>query len=975
MDEFTELRNLLLQEEQTRLNKLDQRLDDPQQRSRETAEVLPQAIHLLAQKKPGPLHKALQEPIEHCVQTSLDTDPQRLAKPLLNAMSQPLRKVIADSFKSIREYVQANQEEIQQLDARVQPLEKNWQALLARLSEQEKTILTRLAEVESEFNDVDKRTADLARILPQAIRAASQAQMKRLEQHERKEEETKAVKQPFPFSEEELSEALKAPVEKSLRQSISEDPHSLANALFPIMGPAIRKSINESIKGLIENINRTVERSLSPQGMAWRLESLRTGRPFGEIVLQKTLVYRVDQVFLIHRESGLLMQHLHMDDTEVGDSDAVSAMLTAIQDFIRDSFSGAKNEELDSVDIGAYTVWLERGPYAVLACVIRGNAPYAFRQTMRALLELMHARHGRTLESFEGDTDSIKVCEPLLNKALQVEKVHSDKKKSSRFSAATVLGVLMLLGLGGWFIQQQWQNYRLEQRISAYLQTLAEEPGIIVTQVQLESDELFLRGLRDPLSTSPQAIAEQQALPLTVQTHWQAYQDMSPKFVEIRLHQQAERWLHAPDTVNVEWQGTKLILTGRADQQWIDRVLQDSPVLVGLSNLDSSQLLDNNAYWNRSQAQFEAFLKTLNTTPGIIVVSSGIEGEQRFINGMRDPLAVDPHTIAKQMGMQHVRMQWRNYQDLTPEFVRQRVVQYLSPVPDTVNYQIQENILKLSGYVSERWRDKAMRATSIAGINQIDVKALGSLDDLLLQRAQQALNPPRSIKLQVHKEVLSVSGTAQQNWIDQLSSAQIKGVESIDTDQLQSLDAVLLKRARTELKAYKQVQLEVKYQRLILSGQLSLPEIERITQIASKIEGIKAVDTQGLKDKNQKRRQVLRNTINNTEIFFADGSVLAKGQRYRLNRLAAQIRELEDLNAGLDVPLQVHITGYTDGLGSLAQNQTLARARSEHVQARLRANKVSTGMLRIMKPQQVLFGERQVNLKQRKVVFKVIPNN
>ena len=43
------------------------------------------------------------------------------------------------------------------------------------------------------------------------------------------------------------------------------------------------------------------------QGLKWRVESIRTGRPFAEIVLMHSLLYRVEQVFLIHRETGLVL--------------------------------------------------------------------------------------------------------------------------------------------------------------------------------------------------------------------------------------------------------------------------------------------------------------------------------------------------------------------------------------------------------------------------------------------------------------------------------------------------------------------------------------------------------------------------------------------------------------------------------------------------------------------------------------------
>jgi len=969
MDDYTRLRKLLLQDEQDRLDKLDQRLNDPQQRSRETAEVLPQAIHLLAQHKPAHLQKALQTPVENCVETSFQADAQKFAKPLLNAMSQPLRKAIADSFKSIREFVQINQEQIVALEARVQTLEqRDWAGLLKQLEQREHNILAQLQAFETEMQDIDKRSSELAQILPVAIRKASEAQMQRLETPA---EPAGALQVDI----EELSASLKGPVERSLRQSISDDPRSLANALFPIMGPAIRKSINESIKGLVQNLNRTIERSLSPQGMAWRLEALRSGRPFADIVLQKTLVYRVEQAFLIHRETGLLMQHLHLEGVAVGDSDAVSGMLTAIQDFIRDSFSTTKKEELDSVDIGDFTVWLERGPYAVLACVMRGTAPYAFRSTMRALLELMHARYGQALEHFSGDSTEVELCRPLLQKVMQVEEVPSEAaKQKRRFSPTLILLVPLTFVIGGWVGYRQWHHYLLQQHIVHYLHALAQEPGIIVTDTQQDENYLYLRGLRDPLARTHSAVAADTGfVALGVSAHWEAYQDMSAPFVEQRLQAQAARWLQPPESVTVGWQGSALVLSGHADRDWIERIQNDAPMLAGLSGLDTHALVENDDYWQQTQAQFDAFLKALNSTPGIIVVSSGIENNKRFINGMRDPLAADPEHTAAQMQIRSLDMRWRNYQDLTPEFVRQRAAQYLAPVPDTVQYQIEGNLLRLQGHAPQAWLDKALRVTSVAGINQVDASALQETDQILLARATAQLQPEASIKLAVEHSVLNVSGVAEQAWLEEvLTPAKIEGIAQIHTEALQSRDALLLAQAQIQLKPPVGVQLKVHRRHLKLSGQASLPDIQRLRSEAQALEGIQAIDSSELQDQDAPRRENLRQAIDNTKLLFIDGTELDTRQQRAMRKLAQQISELATLNAGLAPPLQVAVTGYTDGLGSQEHNSALSRERAQAIRQDLIAAGVPPNLLIVQMPEHILFGEQKADLQQRKVVFQVM---
>ena len=200
-----------------------------------------------------------------------------------------------------------------------------------------------------------------------------------------------------------LQRALAPTIEDAITASVRRNPRPLADALFPIIGPAIRKAIAATLNGMLESLNTTLEHSLSWRSLRWRLDARRTGRPFAEIVLLNTLVYRVEQVFLIHRPSGLLLQHLRAAETEAQDADMVSGMLTAIRDFVQDSFHVAEDEGLQTLKVGDLSVWIEQGPHALLAVVVRGTAPPSLRTTLQQALEAVHAQYSDLLEPFDGD--------------------------------------------------------------------------------------------------------------------------------------------------------------------------------------------------------------------------------------------------------------------------------------------------------------------------------------------------------------------------------------------------------------------------------------------------------------------------------------------------------------------------------------------------------------------------------------------
>ena len=57
-----------------------------------------------------------------------------------------------------------------------------------------------------------------------------------------------------------LVPALQEPVEQCLKNSIRRDPDDFADALFPVIGPAIRKAITDALRSMTQSLNQAIER-------------------------------------------------------------------------------------------------------------------------------------------------------------------------------------------------------------------------------------------------------------------------------------------------------------------------------------------------------------------------------------------------------------------------------------------------------------------------------------------------------------------------------------------------------------------------------------------------------------------------------------------------------------------------------------------------------------------------------------------
>jgi OOP family OmpA-OmpF porin len=371
-----------------------------------------------------------------------------------------------------------------------------------------------------------------------------------------------------------LEIALASSFEKVTQRSIRRDPKAFADALYPVMGPSIRKAIAEALKDLVRSLNLALDYSLSWKGLKWRIEALRTGRSFSEIVLLKTLVFRVEQVFLIQRESGIALVHLAAPEAEVNDADMVSGMLTAIQDFVRDGFHMEGEESLQTMEVGNLNVWVDQGPHAVLAAVIRGIAPTSYRQKLSEVNEAVHLEMQKELADFKGDGSAFERIRPTLETCLESQDVNQDQRTSPR---VWIVGAL-LLGVLGWWLVTHWRN---DRAVGAYVHSLKDTAGIVVTEVERIDGETVVRGLRDPLATDPQVILEGMGLNNShLRSSFQPFTSLDEALVLKR----ARKVLRPPSTVTLTMADGVLSASGLADPQWVNRSRQVAVVLPGVDD-------------------------------------------------------------------------------------------------------------------------------------------------------------------------------------------------------------------------------------------------------------------------------------------------------------------------------------------------------------------------------------------------------
>lgn len=328
-----------------------------------------------------------------------------------------------------------------------------------------------------------------------------------------------------------LGDALNPVVVSQFHRSARQEPDDMADALYPILGPAIRKMIASM---------------LTPDPKARKRR------------------YRVEQLFLIKSESGLPICHAIGDSVRAHDADMVSGMLSAIQSFVHEAFSANEFDSLDTLQVGELSVLIEWGPEGVLAAVIRGVVPKKLRESMQLLLENIHQQYATELINYEGDSSAFDPLKPELRDFLGNHDgtLKNVVKQLSTTAKCWLAGVVLaMVGLIVWFSYDTYDSMRWNN----YVQRVSNEPGIVVVDTRRHSGNYYLSVLKDPLARDPsQFLVDSGIKRQSVDYQIKPYQSLHPDFALGRL----KALLEPPPHVRLYLAGTTLQVFGAVDQNW-----------------------------------------------------------------------------------------------------------------------------------------------------------------------------------------------------------------------------------------------------------------------------------------------------------------------------------------------------------------------------------------------------------------------
>jgi len=128
--------------------------------------------------------------------------------------------------------------------------------------------------------------------------------------------------------------------------------------------------------------------------------------------LQKT--FKVFEIFIVHND-GRLIKHFPESDEHMADV-SISAMFTAIQEFMADSFEYGPLEDqgyLSEVVFGEIKVYVERNMEFYIALVTKGEPPKDLRKKLEDIKNGFEEHFGETLPEWDGNLEPFEDLEDI----------------------------------------------------------------------------------------------------------------------------------------------------------------------------------------------------------------------------------------------------------------------------------------------------------------------------------------------------------------------------------------------------------------------------------------------------------------------------------------------------------------------------------------------------------------------------------
>ena len=168
----------------------------------------------------------------------------------------------------------------------------------------------------------------------------------------------------------EFPEQYRLIVDQMVEQKIKDSSEEILNTIYPVFGQMIKKYIALQFQLLRESIDQQIKTTFSAQGIWGSIKARLFGVKTSDIILSEFDKPVISEIFVIQRDSGLLIGSASVERTV--DQDVVAGMLTAIKAFVEDAFDGGQ-QNLGMIEYDTHKIFIQNFPAYYIAIAMSGT--------------------------------------------------------------------------------------------------------------------------------------------------------------------------------------------------------------------------------------------------------------------------------------------------------------------------------------------------------------------------------------------------------------------------------------------------------------------------------------------------------------------------------------------------------------------------------------------------------------------------
>jgi hypothetical protein len=132
------------------------------------------------------------------------------------------------------------------------------------------------------------------------------------------------------------------------------------------------------------------------------------------IYLLKKGKTQIEDIFIITNH-GILLAHKSKEFHPDMDDDIMGSMLTAVQDFVKDSFKEKSKFGLKRLDFGDSVIHIQPGKNIYAAVILSGEETADFEESLEKLVSDIEIKYADVLEEWDGDLDTVRGLKDMLD--------------------------------------------------------------------------------------------------------------------------------------------------------------------------------------------------------------------------------------------------------------------------------------------------------------------------------------------------------------------------------------------------------------------------------------------------------------------------------------------------------------------------------------------------------------------------------